>query len=71
MVLTLYKHASANILQILSKLSQLHIKYVLLGELQIKNLVSYDLKVLHVQANELLTKTVPEIFSSFYLLFEL
>ena len=71
MVLTFYKHASANILKILSKLSQLHIKYVLLGELQIKNLVSYDLKVLHVQANELLTKTAPEIFSSFYLLFEL
>lgn len=71
MVLTFYKHASANILQILSKLSQLHIKYVLLGELQIENLVSYDLKVLHVQANELLTKTVSEISSSFDLLFEL
>lgn len=71
MVLTFYKHASPNILQILSKLSQLHIKYVLLGELQIENLVSYDLKVLHVQANELLTKTVSEISSSFDLLFEL
>ena len=71
MILTFYKHASANILQILSNLFQLHIKYVLLGELQIENLVSYDLKVLHVQANELLTKTVSEISSSFDLLFEL